>query len=321
MTAIASSAPVRIRLAARCRTAVDSRAFGIGVLALILCNAVLLGAETYSGFAAAHRPLLSGAENAFLALFALELAVRAAACADRPKAFLHDPWNLFDLAVLLAACLPFVRENTSLLRLLRLTRVLRTARFLPQLRVLFLAVARAVPGTLSFLCMGALIVYVYAMVGWLCFSATDPARFGSVGRACLTLFLLTTMDGFGDAVRSGLELSRFTLVYYASYVLLASFVLVNVLIGVVLGSLEEAREEERQARLDQGRRNRPDEGPAAQAAELRARLAEARQALDALEGALSGAAAPPAAVRPGPPSPAGAPAQAELAAAAGRPPA
>ncbi|WP_260615835.1 cytochrome P450 [Streptomyces sp. WAC05292] len=53
----------------------------------------------------------------------------------------------------------------------------------------------------------------------------------------------------------------------------------------------------------------------------RARLAEARQALDALEGALSGAAAPPAAVRSGPPSPAGAPAQAELAAAAGRPPA
>ncbi|MEU5806200.1 ion transporter [Streptomyces sp. HUAS TT3] len=286
MTVIAPSAPPRIRLAVRCRAVVDSPAFGAGVLALILCNAVLLGAETYHGFADTHRELLAGAENLFLSLFAVELAVRAVACADRPKAFLRDPWNLFDLAVLLAAFLPLIRENTSVLRLLRLSRVLRTARFLPQLRVLLIAVGRAVPGTLSFLCVGALVVYLYAMVGWMCFAGTDPVHFGSVGRACLTLFLLTTMDGFADAVRAGLELSRLTLLYYASYVLLASFVLVNVLIGVVLGSLEEAREQERQARLELRRQSRPEPaGPTS--AELRARLAEARRALDEVEAALA----------------------------------
>ncbi len=43
-----------------------------------------------------------------------------------------------------------------------------------------------------------------------------------------------TLDGITDAVHAGLEVSRWSLLYYASYVLLASFVLVNVLIGVVL---------------------------------------------------------------------------------------
>ncbi|MGG8408063.1 ion transporter, partial [Streptomyces sp. 12297] len=46
--------------------------------------------------------------------------------------------------------------------------MLRSARFLPQLRVLLIAVGRSLPGTVSFLFVGALVLYVYAMVGWLC---------------------------------------------------------------------------------------------------------------------------------------------------------
>lgn len=109
--------------------------------------------------------------------------------------------DLFDLAVVVCAFLPVVRENTTVLRLLRLARVLRTARFLPQLRIVLVAVARSLPGTLSFLLVGALLLYVYAMVGWVFFGAHDPGRYG---------------------------------------VLIASFVLVNVLVGVVVTSLDRA---------------------------------------------------------------------------------
>ncbi len=79
--------------------------------------------------------------------------------------------DLFDLAVVLSTFLPVVRENTTVLRLLRLARVLRTARFLPQLRIVLFAVARSLPGTVSFLLVGALLMYLYAMVGWV-FSPT-----------------------------------------------------------------------------------------------------------------------------------------------------
>lgn len=79
------------------------------------------------------------------------------------------------------------------------------------------------------------------MVVWVFLGRHDPEHYGSIGRAVLTLFLRMTLDGIGDAVRAGLEISRWSLLYYASYVLLASFVLVNVLTGVVLTSLEEAK--------------------------------------------------------------------------------
>ncbi|MEU6379343.1 ion transporter [Streptomyces sp. NPDC046909] len=276
-------------LARRCRAVTEARWFALTVFALILANATLLGMETYSGLAADWHRWLRLAEHVCLAAFTVEILLRLAAHADRPWGFFTDPWNLFDLAVVLSAFLPVVRENTTVLRLLRLARVLRTARFLPQLRVFLLAVGRSLPGTFSFLIVGALLLYVYAMVGWVFFAHHDPEHYGSLGRAALSLFLLMTLDGIGDAVRAGLEISPWSIFYYASFVLLASFVLVNVLIGVVITSLDEVRDIERENSAP---------GPAAAGAaddaerQLRDRIARARRALDELEESLERFPAP-----------------------------
>ncbi|MFD8255192.1 ion transporter [Streptomyces werraensis] len=277
----------RQRLALYCRGLTEARWFALTVFAVILANAALLGLETYSGLVAEWHGWLRLAEHACLAAFTVEILLRMAAHADRPRDFWRDPWNLFDLAVVLCTFAPVVRENTTVLRLLRLARVLRTARFLPQLRIVLVAVARSLPGTLSFLLVGTLLLYVYAMVGWVFFGHHDPEHYGSIGRAVLTLFLLMTLDGIGDAVRAGLEISRWSLLYYASYVLLASFVLVNVLIGVVLTSLEEAKDmdEEREP----PRAHRPTPEPPDRQLLLR-RIDAARRALDDLERDLARAA-------------------------------
>lgn len=282
--------PGRRRLAHCCRDITEARWFALTVFALILANAALLGLETYSGVVEEWHRWLRLAEHACLAAFTVEILLRVTAHADRPRDFCKDPWNLFDLAVILCTFLPVVRENTTVLRLLRLARVLRTARFLPQLRIVLVAVARSLPGTLSFLLVGALLLYVYAMVGWVFFGHHDPDHYGSIGRAVLTLFLLMMLDGIGDAIHAGLEISRWSLLYYASYVLLASFVLVNVLIGVVLTSLEEARD------MDEGEGEAPAaRHPAPHQADrqhLRRRIEAARRALDDLERDLAAQAGP-----------------------------
>ncbi|MFE4454082.1 ion transporter [Streptomyces sp. NPDC056796] len=282
----------RASVAARCRVVTEARWFAVTVFVLILANATVLGVETYSGVTDRFHDELKLVEHGFLAVFTVEILLRIAAHADRPKEFFRDPWNLFDLVVVACAFLPAVRENATVLRLLRLARVLRAARFLPQLRIVLVAVGRSLPGTVSFLLVGGLLLYVYAMVGWVFFAAADPEHFGSIGRAVLTLFLLMTLDGLGDAVRAGLEISRWSILYYASYVLIASFVLVNVLIGVVITSLEEARAMEEE---ESGGRGPVPAVPVPVVIpmppeEVRARIAAARRALDELEGSL---AAPP----------------------------
>ncbi|MET8746643.1 MULTISPECIES: ion transporter [unclassified Streptomyces] len=271
---------LRSAVADSSRRIVDSAAFTIVVFCLIVGNAALLGVETYAGAVHDWHASLKTAEHLFLAAFTAEILLRAAAYADRPGDFFRDPWNVFDLAVVTLAFMPFARENATVLRLLRLARVVRAARFLPQLRIVIVAVGKSLPGTVSFVLVGALLLYIYAMVGWVFFSAADPEHYGSLGRAALTLFLLITLDGLGDAVRAGLEISRWTIVYFASFVLLGSFLLVNLLIGVVINSLQEAREleTERDAEVPV-----PRPVPAGAEAELREQLAAARRALDDLE--------------------------------------
>lgn len=270
--------PARRVLAERARAVTEARWFARTVLGLILVNAALLGAETYRGLVEEWHQWLNFGEHVCLAAFTVEIALRACAYADRPRDFLRDAWNVFDLAVVVCAFLPFVRGNATMLRLLRLARVLRTARFLPHPRIVMVAIARSLPGTVGFLLVGALLVYVYAMVGWVFFGRQDPEQYGTIGRAVLTLFLLMALDGLAEAVHAGLDISPWSVLYYASFVLLASFVLVNVLIGVVINSLEEARELEREQA-----------GTRAHEQELRARIATARRALDDLEASLRGA--------------------------------
>ncbi|WP_405825796.1 ion transporter [Streptomyces sp. NBC_00838] len=270
-------------MAVRTRRVTESTAFTAAVFGLIIGNAVLLGAETYTGAVARWHDELKAAEHVFLAAFTAEILLRAAACADRPKDFFRDPWNLFDLAVVGLAFMPFARDNATVLRLLRLARVVRAARFLPQLRIVIVAVGKSLPGTLSFVLVGALLLYVYAMIGWVFFAPEDPEHYGSLGRAALTLFLLITLDGLGDAVRAGLEISRWTILYFASFVLLGSFLLVNLLIGVVINSLQEAREMEDGTDAGAGRRGGAPDTPH----DLREQIAAARRALDTIETELA----------------------------------
>ncbi|MFE6888327.1 ion transporter [Streptomyces sp. NPDC057694] len=287
-----SSNPIRLSepswqtsLAARCRAVTEARWFAVTVFVLILANAAVLGVETYSGVIDRFDDELKLIEHGFLVVFTAEILLRLAAHADRPGDFFRDPWNVFDLIVVACVFLPAVRENATVLRLLRLARVLRAARFLPQLRIVLVAVGRSLPGTVSFLLVGGLLLYVYAMVGWAFFADDDPEHFGSIGRAVLTLFLLMTLDGLGDAVRAGLEISRWSILYYTSYVLIASFVLVNVLIGVVITSLDEARAMEDELAEQTPPAAAPE--PAYVEEELRTRIDTARRALNELEESLN----------------------------------
>ncbi|CAM5392492.1 hypothetical protein GCM10010329_57530 [Streptomyces spiroverticillatus] len=277
----------RKALSHRAGLLVDAPVFSALVMTAILANAVLLGVETYSGLAARWHDPLSVLEGCFLAVFTVEVLLRAAAHADRPGDFFRNPWNVFDAAVVLFAFLPITGDNTTLLRLLRLFRVLRTARFLPQLRVIVTALGKCLPGTVSFLMVGTLLLYVYAMVGWLCFASSDPGHYGSLGRAVVTLFILMSLDGLGDAVHAGLLISPWSLAYYGSYVLLSSFLLVNLLIGVVINSLEQARDSDLAERKTDGRpepEKKPEQdGDPLDAFGVRDRILAARLALDDAE--------------------------------------
>lgn len=221
---------------------VESDAFTYFIAGVILLNAAVLGLETYDRIDREAGGTLELANDVFLGIFVLELLLRFASYGSRPQDFFRSGWNVFDLVVVGAAFVPGLSKNSTLLRLARLARVVRVVRLLPDVRVLMLAMARSIPPMLSLAVLAGLVLYVYAMVGWMLFGDEDPERWGDIGQALLTMFVLLTLENFPDVLEDGMAIEPWSWIFFVSFALLAAFILLNVLIGVVINSMDEARE-------------------------------------------------------------------------------
>jgi voltage-gated sodium channel len=248
------------------------------ILAVIVANAVVLGAETYASVEREHGALLHTLNDVFLGVFVAEIAIRFASVGFSPRRYFAHGWNVFDFLVVGGAFVPGLRENATLLRVLRLLRIVRAVRLLPDLRILVVAVGRALPGVGSLALLTLLLLFVYGMVGWLIFDEEMPDRFGDVGNAMLTLFVLLSLENMPDLLDRGREVSEWTAGYFVSFALLAAFILFNLFIGIVINSMEEAR------RLELERAEREDDP---HDIALRDRVRALRRDLEALERELS----------------------------------
>jgi voltage-gated sodium channel len=247
---------------------------------VIVANAVVLGLQTYPGLVERYGDELDLLNGAFLAVFVVELLLRLASYGRRPQDFFRNGWNAFDFFVVSAAFVPGVRESSTMLRLARLLRVVRVVRFLPDVRVLLVAVVRSLPPLFSLVTLTVLLLFVYGMVGWLLFADELPDDWGTIGQAMLTMFILLTLENFPTYMNAGIDVHPWSWVYFVSFVMVAAFIVLNVLIGIVLNSMEEARELERRRRLGVG------EVPDAALAPVAERIAILRAALTELEDEL-----------------------------------
>jgi voltage-gated sodium channel len=178
-------------------------------------------------------------------IFVVEIVIRVTAFGRRPQDFFRDGWNVFDFAVVGAALLPGIRENVTLLRIVRLLRVVRVVTVLPDLRILIRALARSIPPILSLVVLTAMLMYVYGMVGWILFGDEDPENWGNIGEALLSTFTMLTLENWPELLEAGTAIHPASWIFFVSYVLLASFLVINILIAIIINSMEEVHDDER----------------------------------------------------------------------------
>lgn len=213
------------------------------VVAVILANAVALGLQTYERVPGGLQRLADPLDSWFLGFFAVELVIRMAAYQFRLGIFFRDPWNIFDTVVILLGVLPVWQWNPTALRMIRLARIARLARVMPDFRVLVDGLRRAAIPALSLLALTALLCYLYAVVGYMLFHEAAPEYFGNLGEGMLTLFTLLTLEGWNEIMYTLREASPWGLLYVISFILLGTYVVVNLVIGIVINSLEAAHKE------------------------------------------------------------------------------
>ncbi len=272
--------------AAGCARITGAPWFHRAVIGLIVFAGLLVGVETYAPWMQAYGHVFHALDRMVLAVFLVELALRIGAHGRRPWRFFSDPWNVFDAVIVGVCLLPFETEFAAVLRLVRVLRVLRLVSSVPRLQLLVGALIKSVPSMSYVGLLLSLLFYVYAVAGVAVFAEGDPEHFGTLPAAGLTLFQVVTMEGWVEVMQAQFGAypnQVIPVLYFLSFILLGTMIILNLFIGVIVGGMDEARQEmadeERQRHLETtGRTTAADD-----AAALRKQLSAMQDGLSALE--------------------------------------
>lgn len=219
------------------------------IVALIVINAALLGVETVRALPDGVLDMVFRVNRTILGVFVIELLLRISA---HRLAFFRDPWSVFDFVIVVAALIapsgPF-----QVLRALRILRALRLVSAVPSLRRVVDGLLGAVPGIASVLFLLILVLYIAAVMATLLFRDVAPENFGHLGISLFSLFQIMTLEGWADIATKVMAQYSWAWVFFIGYILVATFLVLNLVIGVVVSSIQsriEAEASEQQAAMD-----------------------------------------------------------------------
>lgn len=216
--------------------------FEFAVVSVILINAGALATLTVGGLDLEVRNSLLLIDQVALWIFVTELILRIVSYGSKPWMFFRSGWNVFDFLII--GLSPFFQGQVVILRLLRLFRIIRIFRFLPEVRILTSSIIKSVPPLASLTVLIGFLLFLYAMTGHYLFGAHSPDNWGDIGVAMQSLFILLTLENFPDFFLEGMSITPVALIFYLSYVFVIVFTVPNILIGIVLNAMDQAREED-----------------------------------------------------------------------------
>ncbi len=217
------------------------------LIALILLNAAILGLETSPSVMARWGGVLTALDQAILAVFVVEIALRLV---GRGWRFFRDPWSVFDFVVVGIALLP-ASGPFAVLRALRVLRVMRMLTMVPSMRRVVGGLLGALPGLGSVFGVIALIFYVASVMATKLFGERFPEWFGSLGQSAYTLFQVMTLESWSMGIaRPVLEVYPYAWAFFIPFILIATFTMLNLFIAVIVNAIQHEHSAEAAAAAD-----------------------------------------------------------------------
>ena len=228
-------------LVIQCQRLVDSKYFEPIIIAIIVANSLLLGMETSKTLEERFGDQMRLGNQVALSIFIVEAIIKMVALAPRSHRYFKDGWNVFDFIVIVAALIPATGQFAVIARLARLLRALRLISAVKELRLIITALVRSIPSVGHVMMLMGIIVYIYAIMGYQFFHVDDPQNWGSLGRSCLTLFNIITLEGWTEVMAVAMEINPYAWIYFVSFVVVGTFVVINLLIAIIINNLDEAK--------------------------------------------------------------------------------
>lgn len=258
---------------------ITSKYFDLAIAAVIGLNVVTMATEFYM-MPTELTYALKIFNYFFTAVFILEAVMKVVALGFRR--YLKDKWNQLDVIIVILSIVGIVLEEMEsevipinptiirVMRVLRIARVLKLLKMAKGIRALLDTVMQALPQVGNLGLLFFLLFFIFAALGvelfgrlecteiFPCQGLGEHAHFRNFGMAFLTLFRVATGDNWNgimkDTLRDNCDSSSDCIrnccvspiiapLYFVIFVLMAQFVLVNVVVAVLMKHLEESHKQ------------------------------------------------------------------------------
>ncbi|MFN3210377.1 MAG: ion transporter [Roseovarius sp.] len=245
-------------LRARVEALVSRTSFQNFILGVILFNALVLGLETSDRAMQAAGPLIETLDKVCLAIFVVEIGLKLFA---RGTAFFRNGWSVFDFLIVGISLIP-ATQGLSVLRALRILRLLRVLSVTPSLRRVVEGLMNALPGMASVFLLMGILFYIGSVMATKLFGGGCPACtpeqaamfdqwFGTIGRSGYSLFQIMTLESWSmGIVRPVMEVYPYAWVFFVPFILVTTFAVVNLVVGLIVNSMQDAHNLEANERTD-----------------------------------------------------------------------
>ncbi|MPQ96204.1 ion transporter [Thioclava sp. JE_KL1] len=225
----------------------DTSTFRNTITGVILFNALLLGLETSERAMTLAGDLIRLLDMLCLSVFVIEIGLKLVV---HRLAFFRSGWNLFDFTIVGVSLLPGA-QVFSVLRALRVLRLLRIISVAPRLRRVVEGLISALPGMGSVFLLMGIIFYIASVMATKLFGASFPQWFGSLGQSAYSLFQIMTLESWSmGIVRPVMETHPLAWAFFVPFIMVMTFAVVNLLVGLIVNSMQDAHSEEETTRTD-----------------------------------------------------------------------
>lgn len=231
-------------LQSKAQTLVEAGWFGKFIIYVILFNAAILGIQTTKGLSTDAIALLDVFDRICLTIFVIEIGLKLVAYKGQ---FFKNGWNNFDFIIVAISLIP-ASGDLAVLRALRILRLLRLINAVPSMRRVVNGMLHSIPGVFSVGGLLAILFYIGAVMSTSLFGEKFPEWFGNIASSMYTLFQIMTFESWSmGIVRPVMEVYPYSWLFFIPFIIVTSFTVLNLFIGIIIDAMNEAKEEETNA--------------------------------------------------------------------------
>ncbi len=209
--------------------------FHLSYIALLILNALLITLKISSFVSRAYHPLIDMGIFALSILITAEIIWRVMV---EKEDFFKNFRNIFTVAVLVLSGISGHPEFMILL----IFSSFRFLRRLKKMRHLTDTLLHILPGVANLLFLILLIFFISAVLATYLFGAKVPDLWGDISKSLITLQQISLGDSWGDNLRITLKSYPYSWIFFQTFLVIITFVLLNLFIGILMDGLRVAQD-------------------------------------------------------------------------------